>query len=201
MLADKGETLLDGGQGSGAAMAQYLAFDPAVEVWGASMLGCITGLEKAGLPAGEAMGLLRQGGIPEVRPEGWYPQQPYLDMIGAIEQRHGEGALRAMARQVPDTSKFPPGISTLEQALQTLDLAYQMNHRGGAIGHYACLPLGPRDLELICENPYGCAFDLGILDAVVAHFGAPNTHPVVTHQPGTGCRRTGCEGCTYRITW
>jgi hypothetical protein len=182
-------------------MTQYRAYDPAVCVWGTSMLGCIAGLEKAGLPPGEALEHLREGGIASLEPEGWYPQQPYLDMLRQVEQDHGEGALRAMARQVPDTSKFPPGIHTLVQALQTLDLAYQMNHRGGAIGHYACLPLGPRDVELICQTPYGCAFDLGILDALIQAFAEPGTRPILTHQPGSGCRREGDVACTYRITW
>lgn len=182
-------------------MASYLAYDPAVEVLGASMLGCIAGLEKAGLPSGEARSLLAAGGIGDLRPEEWYPQQPYLDLFRQVEERHGEAALRAMARQVPDTSVFPPGIETLEQALQTLDMAYQLNHRGGAIGHYACLPLGPRQLELICENPYGCAFDLGILDALVDHFGPADHHVAITHAAGSACRRQGAEGCSYRITW
>lgn len=185
----------------GGPMPQYQAYDPAVEVWGASMLGCIRGLEKAGLASGEALALLSERGVPEVAPEGWYPQQAYLDMLRELERRHGERALRAMAREVPDTSKFPPGIHTLEQALQTLDFAYQMNHRGGPIGRYACVPLGPHSVELICENPYGCAVDLGILDALVSQFTPPGTRPHITHQLGTPCRRLGAEACTYLITW
>lgn len=170
-------------------------------MWGASILGCITGLAKAGLPREEALRLLAEGGVPEILPEGWYPQQPYLDMFKALEVRHGQDALRAMARQVPDTSKFPPGIKTLEQALQSLDIAYQLNHRGGRIGHYACVPLGPQALELVCETPYGCTFDLGILDALILGFRPPGSTPVAIHEVGTSCRRRGGQSCTYQITW
>lgn len=183
------------------SLSEYQALSPAVEVWGASILGCLAGLAKAGLPRDEALQLLAQGGVTEVLPEGWYPQQPYLDMFKAIEARYGQEALRAMARQVPDTSKFPPGITSLEQALQGLDIAYQLNHRGGRIGHYACVPLGPRALELVCENPYGCAFDLGILDALIQGFRPPGSYPTVIHELGTPCRRRSGASCTYQITW
>ncbi|HJV22940.1 MAG TPA: hypothetical protein VJ570_09585 [Holophagaceae bacterium] len=172
-----------------------------MEVWGASILGCIEGLAKAGLPRDVAMAILAQGGVAAVDPEGWYPQQPYLDMFKAIEARYGDEALRAMAGQVPDTSAFPPGIKTLEQALQGLDIAYQLNHRGGRIGHYACMPLGPRALEMVCENPYGCAFDLGILDALIRAFRPKGSKPSILHEAGTPCRRRGGGSCTYQILW
>jgi hypothetical protein len=182
-------------------MTQYQAFSTGVEIWGASMLGCIEGLTKAGLPPAEGFRLLAEGGIPEVAPGGWYPQQPYLDMLHALEARYGEATLRAMAKQIPDTSRFPPGIGTLEQAVQALDIAYQLNHRGGDIGHYACVPLGPRTLELQCRNPYGCAFDQGILDALIQAFKPEGSRPAITHAPGTSCRRREGPCCTYLITW
>ncbi len=170
-----------------------------MEVWGTSILGCIAGLTRAGLPLSEGLGLLAEHGISHVDPEGWYPQQPYLEMFRAIEARHGEAALRAMARQVPDTSKFPPGIRTLEQALQALDIAYQLNHRGGEIGTYACLPMGPRSLEMVCDTPYGCAFDMGILDALIEAFKPEGSRPTLSHAPATPCRRAGGPHCTYLI--
>ncbi len=183
------------------AVPQYRALSDGVLVWGASMLGCIHGLETAGLPAGEALKLLAKGGVPLVEPEGWYPQQPYLDMLRDVERRYGEEGLRAMARRVPDTSKFPPGIKTLEDALQCLDIAYQLNHSGGPIGHYACMPVAPGEVLLECANPYGCAFDLGILDALIHHFRPSGSQPIIRHQAGSGCRRLGDEACTYVITW
>ena len=183
------------------SLPQYQAISASVEVWGASILGCIDGLAKAGLPRAEAMDLFAKAGVSNIQPEGWYPQQAYLDMLKAIETRYGEEALRAMACQVPDTSKFPPGIETLEQALQCLDIAYQLNHRGGPIGHYACVPMGYHALELVCENPYGCAFDLGILDALVQAFRPPGGRCAIIHREGSPCRRRGGESCTYQITW
>lgn len=172
-----------------------------MEVWGTSILGCIAGLAKAGLPREEALELLGQGGLHEILPDGWYPQQPYLDMLKAVEARYGESALRTMAAQVPGTSAFPPGIETLEQALQSLDIAYQLNHRGGRIGHYACMPLGPRALQMVCENPYGCAFDLGIMDALIQAFRPSGSRPSIIHEVGTACRRLGGTSCTYQILW
>lgn len=164
-------------------------------------MGCIRGLAAAGVPAEEAEALMSQAGLAHLDPQAWYPQQPYLDLLREVERRFGEKALRAMARQVPDTSQFPPGNRNLGDALQTLDIAYQLNHRGGPIGHYACLPLGLREVLLECANPYGCAFDLGILDALAAHLGDAGEVTAIRHQPGTGCRREGGEACTYHIIW
>jgi hypothetical protein len=182
-------------------VTQYEALSKEVQVWGTSMRGCLRGLEAAGVAPDEAKALLEKAGLAVIDAEGWYPQQPYLDMLCEVERRHGEQALRAMARQVPDTSRFPPGLRTLEDALQALDIAYQLNHRGGPIGHYACIPMGPREVLLECANPYGCAFDLGILDALVGHFKPSGATPSVRHQVDSGCRRTGDEACTYRINW
>jgi hypothetical protein len=187
--------------GREVVVPQYKAQSGGVLVWGTSMLGCIQGLEAAGLPAGEALKLLAKGGVAPVEPEEWYPQQPYLDMLREVERSYGGEGLRAMARQVPDTSKFPPGIKTLEDALQCLDIAYQLNHKGGPIGHYACVPVAPGEIVLECANPYGCAFDLGILDALVQRFKPEGSSPQIRHQAGSGCRRLGDPACTYVITW
>jgi hypothetical protein len=172
-----------------------------VQVWGASRMGCLRGLAAAGAPSEDADALMAHAGLDHQDPQAWCPQQPYLDLLREVERRFGEKVLRAMARQVPDTSHFPPGNRSLGDALQTLDIAYQLNHRRGPIGHYACLPLGPREVLLECANPYGCAFDLGILDALTAHFGGAGEIPAIRHQPGTGSRREGQEACTYHITW
>lgn len=182
-------------------MNQYQAISDQVEVLGASVLGCIKGLAMAGVPEGEAASLLAKAGLSNLEPEAWYPQQPYLDLFRDVERRFGEKALRAMARQVPDTSQFPPGIRTLVDALQTLDIAYQLNHRGGPIGHYAYIPLGPKEGLMVCETPYGCAVDLGIIDALMAHFCPEECLPAIRHRVGTPCRRFGAEGCTYHLTW
>jgi hypothetical protein len=172
-----------------------------VEVLGVSMLGCLQGLREAGIPEDEVAAMVAQAGLANLDPEGWYPQQPYLDLFRDVEQRFGEGTLRAMARQVPDHAEFPPGIHTLVDALQTLDIAYQLNHRGGTIGRYAYVPFGPKEGLMVCENPYGCAFDLGILEALVARFCPDRTAPVIRHRVGTPCRRFGAEACTYHLLW
>ncbi len=182
-------------------MAQYQALSDETQVLGASLAGCLQGLITAGFSMDATGDLLRRAGLGAIDPEGWYPQQPYLDLLKEVERTHGEEALRRMAAQVPDTSRFPPGIRSLEEALQGLDIAYQLNHRGGPIGHYGCMPLGPHDLALECENPYGCAFDLGILDALIAAFKPRGARVTLVHQPGSGCRRMGDEACLYRITW
>jgi hypothetical protein len=182
-------------------MPQFIAYSPAVEIWGASLLGMVEGLVSAGAPRDEVLAALAQGGILDPDREGWYSQQGLLDTLRKAGERYGEDALRAAGRAIPVHSRFPPEVDSLDRALLTLDLAYQVNHRGGRIGHYACKSLGSRRMELFCDNPYGCALDLGILDALLARHGHGEAVCRLRHAPGTTCRKEGGRACIYHVTW
>jgi hypothetical protein len=92
-------------------------------------------------------------------------------------------------------------VDSLDRALLTLDLAYQVNHRGGRIGHYACKRIGHHRMELFCDNPYGCELDLGILEALMHQHGAGEAATRIRHAPGTTCRKEGGRACVYHIAW
>ena len=182
-------------------MPQFKAFSPAVEIWGGSLLAMVEGLALAGMPRDESLALLGRAGVLDPDREGWYSHQALLDTLREAGGRYGEGALRAAGRAIPVGSRFPPEVETLERALLTLDIAYQVNHRGGRIGHYTCKPLGPRRMELYCDNPYGCELDQGILETLLAHHAPAENPPSLSHQRGTGCRKEGQRACIYHIEW
>ncbi len=182
-------------------MPQFVAFSPTVEIWGGSLLGMVEGLVQGGVPRDEILAFLAQGGILDPDPEGWYPQQGLLDTLRSAGLRFGAEVLRAAGRAIPVHSRFPPEVDCLERALTTLDLAYQVNHRGGRIGHYVARRLGSRRMELFCDNPYGCDLDLGILDTLLARHQKPGEAFRVHHAPGTSCRKEGHRACVYQVAW
>jgi hypothetical protein len=182
-------------------MPEFKAFSPDVEIWGGSLLAMVDGLASAGMPRDESMALLGRAGVLDPEREGWYSHQALLDTLREAGGRYGEAALRAAGRAIPIGSRFPPEVETLERALLTLDIAYQVNHRGGRIGRYACRLLGPRRMELCCDNPYGCELDQGILETLLAHHAPTEKPPSLSHQVGTGCRKQGHRACIYHIEW
>jgi hypothetical protein len=55
-------------------------------------------------------------------------------------------------------------------ALQSVDVAFQMAHRGGEIGHYKYVDAGLDHYEIHCDNAYSNDFDLGIITSLVERF-------------------------------
>jgi hypothetical protein len=48
-----------------------------------------------------------------------------------------------------------------------------------------------------CDNPYPCAFDLGIIETIASRFEKTSR---VEHHAGT-CRHRGDDVCHYRVEW
>lgn len=177
------------------------SFSPRAEVWGASLLGVARGLEGTGVPWTQVLSLLSESGIQEPVAEGWYGLASYMAFLAQVEARHGREALRAMGRAIPDTSRFPPELDSLGRALRLLDVAYQVNHRGGVIGSYQVRQLDPGWAEMRCENPYPCDLDFGILERLVERFHGGDPQAGVVHRPGPQCRRLGARACLFDLRW
>ena len=77
-----------------------------------------------------------------------------------------------------------------------------MNHRGGEIGRYKFESLGSNSAKIICNNPYPCDFDMGIISAMARRF-LPSTSTGVTveHLESSKCRKTGNDNCSYIVKW
>ncbi len=178
-------------------MAQFIAFDPNVEVSGAVILSFIAALED------DARALLREYGITHVTPTSWHHQQTWLDAFRAISE--GDlGRLFDLVKvgtQIPRHAHWPPDIQTAEEALQSINEAYHMNHRGGEIGYYKAVPLEGGGVKMVCENPYPCDFDYGLLYGVAKLYLPKETHVIVEHDPDGPCRKDGDDACIYHISW
>jgi len=171
-----------------------------VQVLGQSIMAMIGGME---LLKSRAMKILADNGIPQLEPQGWYPMRNALTAIKSIEEKIGPVTMRAVGRKVPEHAKFPPEITTIEQALRSLNVAYQMNHRGqqgGNIGGYRFDTAGHGG-RMVCDNPYPCNFDHGIIEALCERFRPKDSVWVRVEHAPLGCRHKGGSDCTYLISW
>jgi len=127
----------------------------------------------------------------------FYPQQAYLDMLRQISDQLGEATLLRIGEMIIDnTKRRPSGVNTLEKALATINDAYMMNHRGGEIGSYRYEKIDDKTYKMTCDNPYPCAFYMGIMRGIIKKF-SPSA--AVRHAEGE-CRAKGESRCTYVVT-
>jgi hypothetical protein len=178
-------------------MAQFVAMSPDVEVNGETVRSVILGM---GTFKPRAVSILAEHGIEDPRPGRWYSQQGWLNAFRHIADEIGPNTLYQIGMKIPESAKFPSQIRTVENALEAIDVAYHMNHRGGYIGHYRYEAAGPAAARIVCDNPYPCEFDRGIIQAMAKRFAGGR--PVGVRHDGTGsCRTEDGPYCTYVVSW
>jgi hypothetical protein len=67
------------------------------------------------------------------------------------------------------------------------------------IGHYK-MELVPNEnrIIMICENPYPCEYDRGIITALANRF---ESLARTAHDSEAPCRKNGADSCTYVVMW
>lgn len=70
----------------------------------------------------------------------------------------------------------------------------------GDIGHYRCESIEDGEATVVCENPYPCSFDQGIVEAVVDEFNPDATY-IRVEETSERCRDDGGGRCRYRVSW
>jgi hypothetical protein len=190
-------------------MPRYVAFRPGILVLGESVLGVTHAMGRYAVLAENA--LSRQG-IKSVQPEGWYPQQAFLNAFREVAFEIGENTLFAMGKKVTDRAEIPPFITTIEEALARIDAAYHASHRDEAgllfdpatgemregIGHYAFRREGPRAGVMVCDTPYPSEFDRGVVTGVARRF-RPDANVVIDESKPS--RKRGGDSCSYLVSW
>lgn len=183
-------------------MAQFEAFDDDVEVHGRTITAVVE--EALGRFSGtyqeRAREVLAENGVEDPDPDDWYPQQAWLNTFRAIADELEPHLLDRLGGQIPAVADWPSGISGVPEGLQSIDEAYQLNHRGGDIGYYRFERIDDQSGELISRNPYPCLFDRGLVRAVAQNY-APVESFVFVEENGDTCRRDGDNACTYTVYW
>ncbi len=177
-------------------MAQFVSFDPNVEVIGQSMMSVIAGMSAGARP------FVEKYGLDKLEPDKWYKLQPFLDFYKEISMaQSGSLNLVSTGIKVPEKAIFPPDIDSLEKAMLSLDAAYHMNHRGGDIGHYHTRVVSNHQIEIVAETPFPCDLDYGIILGLARRFRPPKGNLLVIHNLFAPCRKKGAHTCTYHVRW
>jgi hypothetical protein len=193
-------------------MAQFQAINPNVQVNGQTVLSFVEGL---GAMKQLGLKILSENGITEPASDKWYPQQSWLNAFRQISEKVGPRTLYIIGKSIPENAQFPPDIDNIEKALASIDVAYHMNHSlhgkplfnqqtgnmQEGIGHYSFKKTGDNQAEIVCDNPYPCDFDKGIIDAMAHKFKPANAFVKTTHEESEGCRKKGQNSCRYVVKW
>jgi hypothetical protein len=198
-------------------MAQFKAFHADDQVIGTAMSVMAAGMAAF---SSTAKRILRKHGSDDVIPDTthWYRQQALLDALAEVAKVIGESTLQTIGRAVPERAVWPEGVDTIEKGLQSVDIAYHVNHGNGngkpyfdptksppilpGIGNYQLQRVTrDREVTMVCSDPYPCLFNLGLIDAVAQRFKPKGTVVRVEHMSDAPCKAKGAESCTYLITW
>jgi hypothetical protein len=199
-------------------MVSFQAFEPNVQVNGTTIHSVLSILKMQFL----ADAVFTKAGLPmpkDIKQDAnaWYSQQGWLNVFKQIAEKIGSATLLAIGKKIPESAVFPPHVKDVTSALQSIDVAYHMNHRNNkgevlfnpnnspghqlieGIGHYQYFPgKDQKQAIVVCNNPYPCEFDRGIITAMAQRF-AP--HSSTRHDDSKPCRKKGADNCTYIIDW
>jgi len=185
-------------------MVEFRASSTAVEVLGEVLMAFASGFPQEGRSFG--IKILEKHGLSTPEPQKYYPLQSFLDAMKEISDTFSAQMLYRVGEQIALHAVLPPGIDDLEKCLGLIDTAYHMNHRGGEIGKYEYQFQGTEGglqrARMICNNPYPCAFDRGVIEGFAKRFKSSASYDVVVrHDDSAPCRRNGQDSCTYIISW
>ena len=191
---------------------EFQSFTPGIEVNGSTIMSVIDGM---GIFKAQAEKLFRDEGLGVVVPDEdhWYDQQLWLNVFKKLAEKAGASTLLMIGMKIPENAIFPSHITTIQKGLQSINIAYHMNHRNAehkvlyehetgeslpGIGKYEFQAIDDRSARIVCENPYPCNFDHGIILAVARKF-KPEVQ--IVHENVDTCRMKGFESCSFKVTW
>ncbi len=135
-------------------MAEFIPFDRNVEVNGQGVLSMVNGVHE--LFRDKMFEIMSRFGIVNPQIDMWYPQEKWLKAFSEIAEKIGDNTLFAIGKSIPDNAIFPAEIDCLKKALESIDVAYHLNHRGGEIGYYKLVSYNEQTKEAVmeCKTPY-----------------------------------------------
>lgn len=164
----------------------------------------------------ERLSILEKHGI-ILEDAEWFPLEAWLNAFSELANKLGDMNLFLIGSNITRHAKFPP-IKSLREALESLNIAYHMNHRINnqilynektgelyeGIGDYLLISYDEEKCEAImkCTNPYPSKFDEGIITQLVELY-KPNRNRLHSVKASNKLpqRTLGGDSCTYIINW
>jgi hypothetical protein len=197
---------------------RYEQCEPGIEVNGESLGATVDAFKQ--YPAVVSKYLVKYGlvrtvnGKPEpVDRSSWYPLDKWLAAYQEIAKEIGLNSLYTIGKKIPENAAFPPHLTDIRSALNSMDVAYHLNHRKDGvpmfdpatgvmldgIGHIRTQAAeNERRVTVICEQPYPCEFDRGLITALANRF---EPMAKTLHDNSAPCRKKGDTSCTYHVSW
>ena len=187
-----------------------------VEVHGGVVLGL---LDAMGPFRSSGLAILEKHGLEDPRLDRWYPLPALLASFEDLLEQTGGSTLAQVGQRVIETSKWPEGVNTFEQASHAMDVSYHMNHRRygkelwdqekmriveGGLGHDSFIQSDSRQKEAVYLGGtfYPCDFDQGMLRALTRQFKPDGALFVsIDHGADQQCRKRGDLICISVLSW
>lgn len=183
-------------------MAEYIPFDENVEVNGQTVLSVVNGVNE--MFFANMQQILSSNGINSPKSGEWYSQKDWLLSFKEIGNIIGNYTLFAIGKSIFENADFPEEINGLKSALESIDVAYNQNHRGGEIGYYKLVSFDEKrnEAKMECKTPYPCSFDRGIISSIVRRFAPTNSvNQEVELDEEKNNKNTGADSSWYNISW
>ncbi|MBI1258821.1 MAG: hypothetical protein GC204_15230 [Chloroflexi bacterium] len=129
-----------------------LTCSPTVETLGAPMLSFIENME-----AETIYPYLEQYGLTQIAPNQWYPLQTWLNVLNDMAQGTNlTSNLVAIGLEIIGNVVMPPELerASFPTVLNQWDAIYQMQHRGGDIGHVVVDKVSETHFKTTHNLPY-----------------------------------------------
>ena len=187
------------------------SINPNIMVKGSSLLSLLNSMNSF-TSIGEL--LLKGNNISNPTKDDNYPIHDVLKTYCHLLECVGKNTMTSVGKAIPENVVFPANITSIEDALFSIDIAYHMNHNLNGlplfdpesgimkegIGHYLFKKLNEFSAEISCDNPYPCDFDIGIIEAMANKFKPVNNYVKIKHK-NEKCRKNGDSYCCYLINW
>jgi len=170
---------------------------PGVVIYGTSILSMVDGM---GAFKNNALKILEENGIKDIKPNNLYSQQKFLNSLKIIYERLGDVTIKVIGMKIPEKVQLPSNIKTIDQVLNSIDRIYNMNHQSGDCGSYEFKKTSNNEGLMIVDTPYPCAFDMGLIEAFMNKFRDVGSITFIKHH-SEECRMNGSLSCTYKLKW
>ncbi len=183
-------------------MTQFIPFDDKVEVLGAVVENITKSIDS--IFERQILEILKMFDIENIDRGEWYPLVNLLRALKFINEEVGPNTLFAIGKGIPQNVVFPSNIDNLEQALNSIDEAYHMNHRGGEIGYYKLTDFDEKGHRAMmeCYNPYPHHFDRGLITAMTRKFAPKDSYFIeVVADDSMPTRLEGADKDVFIIKW
>ena len=171
-----------------------------IEVTGEVLLAI---LESTRTLADEGLKILGRHRITAPAVGQWYPLPSLLEAFAELEGSMTNTTLFTIGHKIHRNAKLPAqSYDDFVKALEGIDEAYHLNHRGGEIGHYSFERVAAKHIEMTSTSLYPCEFDRGVVAGFSTIARPADIETLrVYHDRNSPCRRLGGPFCLYHVAW